>query len=170
MRLQTTYDKLCESVMWAVVIVGCGSFAAYGAEISVRNTVVPNGSTRSASMLYKADGAAVSGLQFDIEYDHNVVLALTVTAGEAANSAGKSVVTAQLPNGDLRVVIIGFNQTTIADGVIAVLNVSLSSYAAPGPYHLRLTNVIGVTPSADPILVQARDGQIVGVPANTSPQ
>lgn len=60
-----------------------------------------------------------AGLQFDLRFDSSKLTFDRLNAGPAATAAAKSVTQRVQPNGDVRVIIIGLNQNTIADGTVA---------------------------------------------------
>ncbi|MDF1662991.1 MAG: cohesin domain-containing protein [Planctomycetota bacterium] len=60
-----------------------------------------------------------AGVQFDLRFDSSKLTFDRLTAGPAATAAVKTVTQRVQPNGDIRVLIIGMNQNTIADGTVA---------------------------------------------------
>ena len=150
-------------ILWATLSGGADGNRLRAAELSFRTTVIPGGSGAKAGVAYRARRSALSALQFDLQYDQNI-LAVSVAAGDAAVAAGKVLTTVVLPTGNLRVVIFGFNQTVIADGNLADLRIQVSASASPGPYTLRCVNIIAVTPAGEPFSVDAREGNVVVIP------
>jgi hypothetical protein len=121
---------------------------ASNARLFASELTIPRGGSAddrvNAVVEFRAEGTAVSALQFDLRYSAGV-LAVTATAGSAATDAGKLLTTTVLANGDLRVLIFGFNQTVISDGVVGSLSIQLRTPSAAGTHTLGLANVSGAT-------------------------
>ncbi len=77
----------------------------------------------------------MSGVQFDIQYD-NSALSLTATLSDLAKSLGKNLYAVDLAANEKRFLIIGLNQTLIADVNLMNLYVKISPNAPGGAYAL----------------------------------
>jgi uncharacterized protein (TIGR03437 family) len=106
---------------------------------------------------FTSAGRAVTGIQFDIQYQ-SPISGLSVSLGGAASNAGKNIWTSNPQPTVERVLIVGLNQKPIADGVIASLAVSLPAGAYPGLYPLSLSNTVGTTGDGMAIFVSTSDG------------
>ena len=89
----------------------------------------PGANEASAINVRLKSAEALTGVQFDLEYDA-AVLEVKVEVGAAAESAGKVVQTAVLGLARQRVLVIGFNRNTLGSGVVAILHVALKENAA----------------------------------------
>ncbi len=117
------------------------------------------GQTVTLNVALQTEGAQVSGLQFDISYDKSV-LGVTVAAGAASTAAGKQLSTNSLASG-IRVLIVGFNQTLMADGDVAILTIAIAASASGGTYPLIISGASGTDPSANPITITVTSGSVV---------
>jgi len=117
------------------------------------------GQTLNLSIALQAQGAQVAGVQFDLVYD-NTALTVAVGTGAAASAAGKSVSTNSLPTG-IRVLIVGLNQTVMADGNVADLTISVAANATSGSHPLTISGASGTDPSGQAISVSASPGAVV---------
>ena len=103
--------------------------------------------------------SSVSGVQFDIQYD-NSALSLTATLGDSAKSSGKNLYAVDLAANEKRFLIIGLNQTLIADGNLMNLYIKISPNAPKGAYSLAQSNVCGTDPSGQPLAVTGTNGTL----------
>jgi uncharacterized protein (TIGR03437 family) len=136
------------------------------ASLSVGTASGGAGQSVTLNVVLQAQGAQVSGLQFDISYDKSVV-AIAVAAGASTSAAGKSVSTNPLNTG-IRVLIVGFNQTLITDGSVAGLTISIAASAPAGNYPLTLSGASGTDASGQTVAVSVTSGAIT-VAGATSP-
>jgi hypothetical protein len=83
-----------------------------------------------------------------------------IIVGEAAKAAGKQVNFSTTSPGKARVLIIGFNQSTISDGEIASLGLSITRERmhALEPVHIR--DALLSDPNGTKVSVQAKDGGV----------
>jgi len=92
--------------------------------------------------LCSAPGEEVAGAQFDIVFDDTILSLPDVVAGPAASDAVKYVYSSEFEPGMVRVIVMGLNQTTIADGVIAYALFTVADEASVGAQYLSLTQVL----------------------------
>lgn len=138
----------------AVWLAGC--FALNGAEISIPRVTLNPGGTALAEIRYAAQTSQVAALQFDLLYDA-ANLSISSVAGPAATAAGKVLGSADVAPGRKRFLLLGFNQTALADGVIVSLVVSCSP-GVSGLQELRLTDGLAADPNGNPIGLATIDG------------
>src|SRR5262249_17170689 len=124
---------------------GLSSNNLLAAELSIPTVVASGGDTIRASILYSSQGAAVAALQFDLEYDPQVLDIRAAISGPAA-AAGKDLAMAVLPNGHIRFVILGLNQNVITDGSVIDLTIHVNPHSQVG--HSKLDGLHPVTSSA----------------------
>jgi hypothetical protein len=143
------------------IVLAMLAVAGNAAELSVSNGVIsaPNQPV-TLNVTLSSGGSAMSGVQFDLQYDA-AALNVTVSTGAAAGSAGKEAHSNVLQAGRQRVLIVGLNQTSIADGVVATLQVSLKSPAAAGKtFPITITAPAGTTAKAQAVAVTAANGSV----------
>jgi uncharacterized protein (TIGR03437 family) len=126
------------------------------------------GGTVSLSLSLNSDtGSHPAAVQWSISYSP-VDLSLTqVLAGPAALAAGKSV-SCTGSAGLYACVLWGLNANTIADGVIAVLALSISVGATSSSSYIQIENSVAASPSGGPIPVSA-SGAAVAILHTQSP-
>lgn len=98
--------------------------AGNAAELSVGSAAATAGQPATLNVTLASRGAALTGLQFDLEYDATA-LDVSAAAGPAATDAGKGLQSAMVKPGKQRVLVFGLNQNSISDGIVVVLRVSL---------------------------------------------
>ena len=138
-----------------------------GAELSIDSGTVRSGEPVTLNVRLSAADEALTGLQFDLEYDASA-LDVRVEIGPSAKTAVKILQTARTAKSGHRAMIVGFNQNNLSDGVVAVLYVSVKE--APltvTDYPIRLTAAAGTNARAESIAVTGREG-ILRVPVRNS--
>ena len=121
------------------------------AEISLPSQVATAGQLIATSAALSTEGAQISGLQFDLEWDAG--LNVQIVVGRGVVSSGKLLYSAQLAARSTRVLIVGLDQGTLPDGELLRLFIVAGSEV--GSSQLRLTNLVGATPDGDPIVIRA---------------
>lgn len=133
--------------------------AAGAAELSLERAVLSDAKSAALKMTLAAGKDLPTGVQFDLEYDTEA-LDVTVEAGPATQQAAKNLRSAQIKPGKLRVLIIGFNRTTISDGVIAIVHVSYKGAGGGKTFPIHVTAAAGTNANAEPVAVTARDSSV----------
>lgn len=87
-----------------------------------------------------------AGVQFSLIYSAAGIAAVNVTAGPAAVAAGKTITCASSP-GSTICVVAGINSNTIADGVLAQIAVTPTTYV--GPVSVMLTGALSASLAGD---------------------
>jgi len=138
---------------------------AHCAEIAVDPVTAVAGTTVPVTLRLASAGSRVAALQFDLDFDP--VLTLTASSGAVAVGAGKDLYSASIGTRRTRFVIAGGNQVEFRDGPIVNLNASVNPAAGTGSYPLRLTNLVAVDPTGNPVPLTNRDASVtVGLPAS----
>jgi hypothetical protein len=132
---------------------------ANAAELSLEQGTLSAGKPAALKVTLAAGRDLPTGIQFDLEYDA-AALDLSVEVGPAARQASKSLRSAQIEPGKLRVLIIGFNRTTISDGVIATVHVSYKGAHGSKTFQVHVTAAAGTNANAEPVAVTAKDGSV----------
>jgi hypothetical protein len=134
--------------------------AANAAELSMEKGTLAPGKPVALSLKLAAGATdALTGIQFDLEYDATS-LDVSVEAGPAAKQASKSLRSAQLQAGKLRVLIIGFNRNIISDGVLAIIHVSYKGIDTGKTFPVHIQASSGTNGNAEPVAVTGKDGVV----------
>lgn len=137
--------------MRGVWIFALASTSGWCAALSLpAQTAVP-GQIFVASLAFSSQGQTVSGIQFDMDSDPAV--SFGILPGAQIGVSAKVLYTATLPTGGLRVVIVGMNQGSIADGELLRPLISVNPNAAPGSAQIRISNVAATDPGGEPAAV-----------------
>jgi hypothetical protein len=142
------------AIVLAVLAVG-----VHAAELSLGQGTLSPGKSVALDVKLAAGAEAPTGIQFDLEYDA-ASLDVTVEAGPAAKQASKNLRSAPIQSGKLRVLIIGFNRTTISDGVLAVVHVSYKGTETGKTFPVHLVASSGTNADAKPVAVTVKDGSV----------
>jgi len=111
------------------------------------------GNTLPTSVVYSAQGALVSGLQFDVLYQPIALDLSNSLAGSAATLAGKNLNFNLIAPGNTRFLIFGLNQNIIGDGSVADLTFKVNLNAPAGPYSLFLSGIVGSDAIGNPVAI-----------------
>ena len=121
------------------------------AEVSIPGQVATAGQLIATTATLAAEGAQISGVQFDLDWDAG--LNVQIVVGSGVVNSGKLLYSAQLAPRTTRVLIVGLNQGTLPDGEL--LRLFLVAGSVVGSSQLRLTNLVGTTPDGSPVAVRA---------------
>ncbi len=138
------------------LLVGC-CLRALAGELWLPSVSIQAGGIGFADIRYVAGTSQVAALQFDLRYgafDFNI----TASVGPAA-AVSKTVAVRDVAPGIKRILLLGLNQTALADGAVVSLTISNLS-RAPGYYDLKLTDVIAADPDGRAIALNSADGVI----------
>lgn len=113
----------------------------------------------ATSVSYLSQGATVSAIQFDLQYDRSA-LTVTATAGSSTINANKALAMNVLPNGDTRFVIYGLNQTAIGDGPIVNLAIQVNANPSTSSYPLVILNQVASAPDGTAVALATQSGSI----------
>ena len=131
-----------------------GVAAAYSLQAATLSAPSQNanpGDTVSLSIMYSSAGQVVSGVQFDLTWDPT--LDIHVAPGAQVGLAGKVLYAAVLHPRGLRCLIVGMN-TTLSDGELVRLFITVSNGAAPGVGQFSLVNSSAASPDGASVLLQ----------------
>lgn len=110
--------------------------------------------------LTNVPASLIAGLQLDIGYDAGVFSAPLASIGPAAEDAGKTLSQSYPSVGALRIILIGFNTTSIGNGVVAYIDFPIQTAAQGGVYPITISNYTGATPDALTVTLQGTGGAI----------
>lgn len=108
------------------------------------------GQSLVAPLMFSAEGQAVSGVQFDLDWDD--ALDIKLVLGDRLRQSSKLLYSAVMPPRGVRCVIIGMDQVTLADGEL--LKVFVTAGAA-GTAQLRISNAIATDGAGNPVALRA---------------
>ena len=138
-----------------LVLLGSGVWAQPNLTLS-SSTALPGGSVSLNLTLSSSASNPPGALQWTFTYPAAAVSNLSVTAGAALVSAGKSVTCSGDASGYICIAY-GMNATTIGDGVVATVAVTLSgSSAAP----IGLTNPMAASAAGSGIAITGTGGTV----------
>jgi uncharacterized protein (TIGR03437 family) len=130
--------------------------AGAAVSLAIPNQVVGPGQILATAVSLSSQGAAVGGLQFDLEWDGG--LQVQIVTGSSLAKAGKQLYSHSLADRRLRILIVGFDAGMVEDGEMVRLFVTptLSS----GTADFRVTNALGTTPAGDAIAIASTSATI----------
>ena len=137
--------------------------AAFSAQLSFSAQSGVPGASLLIPVSFASQDGAISGFQFDCEYDSNAIT-LVATLSDTARNSGKSLYTADLTPNKRRFVVIGFNQNAIADGIVINGLVNLNQNAA-GAYTLKLSTLVATDPAGQSVPITGMDGTVTVQPS-----
>jgi uncharacterized protein (TIGR03437 family) len=129
------------------------SLPVYSAVLSVPNQAAGPGQVVLTSASISSQGQAVSGLQFDLQWDQ--ALDLKLVLADPLRQSTKLLFTAPLGTRALRCLIIGMNQDLLADGQLLKVWVIVDPRAAPGSAQLVVRNAIATDPNGNAVPLEA---------------
>lgn len=150
---------ICRLPMTAVLFLAAG--AAFGQDaLSLSSGSVVAGQTISLDLSLTAPGSGgPAGLEWTYSYPAATFSSVTVAAGPAAVSAGKSVSCSGSP-GSYTCMLFGLNSITLSSGVVATATFTVSPAAAGSSPSIQILNPTGVTLGGTAVAVAATGGQV----------
>jgi len=127
--------------------------------VSLSSQTAAPGSSIIIPVAFQLSTDAVSGVQFDIQYD-NSAMSLIANLGDAARSSGKLLYEVDLAPNTRRFLIVGLNSNPIASGTLINIFVNLSPNAPAGVFPLTVSNVAGTSPGGIPAAITGSDGAV----------
>jgi hypothetical protein len=142
------------------IVLAIFALAANAAELTIGQGVVGAGKPTTLTVQLASGGEALTGVQFDLEYDATA-LDVSVEAGPLVAQAGKNLQSNLIQPGKRRVLIIGLNRNAIEDGVIATIHVTAKGQPEDGKtFPLHITVPSGTNAKATAVAVTAKDGSV----------
>ena len=155
-RGRGTLPRATMGAVWCTLtLLLCGS--AQAATLSLGTATTSVGASASLPLtLTPGTNQSVAAVQCDVTYPAALTLG-SITIGAAASNAGKSLSTFVLGPGSVRLVLAGFNQTAIAAGVVATINVTVG---AAGSLPVALSNAVLASPTGQSVAVTTANGGV----------
>jgi hypothetical protein len=145
--------------MRVVVILLLATAVSTAAELAVERVAAQPGKKITAQVKFRADGAAVTALQFDVEYNPSA-MTISGAAGPAAESASKRIAITDIAPNRKRVLLWGLNHNNLEDGAVVALTVEVKADAAAGDYPLRLQSAGASNSAGASVAVRTADGNV----------
>lgn len=136
-------------------------------KLSVGNDADIAGNTVDIPITLSTGTTGVGGVQFDLALPLGVS-SNTVTAGISAINAGKSV-QANVVGTALRIIVFGLNQSVMASGQVAVVNLQIGAGMVSGTLPLTLSNVSASDINGLSVPMAASGSGVLTVTANKAP-
>lgn len=135
-----------------LVLLG-SSFLASGATISGPSQIANPGDTLPVTLSLASGTQVVSGVQFDLTWD--AAFNLHLAPGSQAGASNKLLTVSLLQPRVLRCLIVGMNQSGLADGELLRLYLSIDANSATGASQVRVLNTTATGPNGEPIFLQS---------------
>jgi hypothetical protein len=110
--------------------------------------------------LISAPSEKASGFNFDLKFDTSRLSFKEATIGPKSNDAGKSLSSSRPSNDVVRVIVIGFNQNTIENGVVLNFTFDILSSAPSGKTELTIIDPSISDPDGNLLSVTTENGEI----------
>ncbi len=144
-----------------------GGVALAGAELSVTGARLDPGGAAVAEIRFAAQGSKVAAFQVDLHFDA-AQLRISTSAGPAATAKEKLVDSAEATPGRRRILLMGFNQTVLDDGVVVSLLIS-SRTGTPGLYSLQLRDAVASDKDGNLVAVATINGSVAVLGGDGTP-
>jgi hypothetical protein len=117
---------------------------------------------------FNPGGSQIAAVQFSLKLP-STLSPVTVTAGPAASSAGKSV-TAKLKDGQWNIIVFGLNQTPIGTGDLVTATVRIAPKTTTGILNVPINHLVFADPSGMSKTSGAGHGGSVNVVKKGTPE
>lgn len=97
-------------------------------------SVIPGQTTKETVRIGSQDNARPAAVQLDIQFDSSALIFRSVEAGTASTIAGKTVKGSLISPSLLRIIVQGFNTTSIPDGELLKISWQASASVPRGTY------------------------------------
>lgn len=151
---------LGRGVLFTAFVLSFGNMLRAQPTVSLSSGPATQGGTVTLTLSISGTSAnPPASLQWTLTYSTSAVSKISATAGAALSSAGKTLTCAGSA-GAYTCVAAGINSTTIADGALASISVTLAGSSGAS---IGLSGVLGASPAGTTISIPATGGA-VGVP------
>lgn len=138
---------------------------AQGDTLSLSPATAAGPGTISLNVSLKSSaGQQPAGVQWTLSYSTGDFTAIQVTAGPAAVATGKVVYCAGAP-GAYNCIVAGVNSTTLSDGVLAIVSLTISKTTIDTVSFVQLQDALAASPSGTAIPVSAGGTAVTLKPA-----
>ena len=133
---------------------------AVAPKIGITEGAVDNSGNVSLEITLVAANQSIAAVQFDLQYQPDFSGIFLSAAAEATN-AGKKTWTGELAPGVIRALVVGLNQTVIADGPLVTLRVQMKPAIPARRYPLVLKDVVAVDTAGSVVVMEASGGAAI---------
>jgi hypothetical protein len=138
----------------------CSSAFGQAPSLSLSSgTAVQGGAVSLALSLNASPGFAPAAVQWNLQYAPGDVSVITSSAGAALNAAGKTLSCASR-SGSLMCLASGLNTNPIANGVVALVSVTLAAQTSGPSVALGLGGTLGALANASAVAVSGTGSAI----------
>lgn len=128
----TRFVILCTATMFLGPLAAAGTLRVGPPSFQGSDVTVP-------ILLEGATEQGVSALDFRLNYDPEIFQPVSASTGAAASDANKQVQANSTRDGEYAVVMMGMNQSTVADGEVASIRLERVSEPASGRSNVRIS-------------------------------
>jgi uncharacterized protein (TIGR03437 family) len=136
-----------------LLILLAAACLASGATLSGPSQTANPGDTVPVTLSLASGGQVVSGVQLDLAWDP--AFDLHMVPGNQAGVSNKLLTVSLLQPRVLRCLIVGMNQSALADGDLLRLYLSINANASIGSSQVRVLNATATGPNGEPIFLQS---------------
>lgn len=104
--------------------------------------------------------AAPATFQIDLSFNQQKLAFVSVRAGEQVSTANKVVSFSVMPNGDVRLLTTGMNQTVIADGMVAYASFTVQGSFLSGSTPVTPSNCLSAVTTGSALATGCNGGSI----------
>ncbi len=141
----------------ALLFLAAARFAT-GAALSIPNQLAGPGQMIRTAVSLASEGRAVSGIQFDIEWDQGIDAQAAV--GRLVGESSKILYSALPADHAIRYLIAGINQNALPDGDLLQLFLVVGAGAQPGSAQVRITHAVATSPEGDSVPLRSASATI----------
>jgi hypothetical protein len=134
--------------------------------LSLESGPAEPGSTILLNLTLSSGQTTVAGLQWTLNYSTNDVAAIQVAISPAAAAAGQTLTCANQTAG-VECLLVSLSGTTVPNGVVAVVTVTISTATSDASSALSLSGVLGTSQQGEAIPIQA-NGAVLTINGSTT--
>ncbi|HUB82479.1 MAG TPA: cohesin domain-containing protein [Bryobacteraceae bacterium] len=149
---------MTDRVWWVVAVSWLACPTAFSATLSVGNLTANPGQTVTAPVVLGSGGAAIAGIQFDLQWDPGI--SIDVAPGGTLGESDKALYIAVRGARALRCLMVGMNVTSIPDGPLVNLFISAAGNAPSQSANVNLSNVIAADGLGEAVALQTTSGSV----------
>ncbi len=143
-------------VLAVVISLAC---LAQGVAVGLSSGVASPGTPVTLALTLNATGSAPASAQWTLEYSPADFSSVTVTAGPAATTSGKTV-TCNPTSGTTTCVLWGMDATAIVNGVVANVSLTVSESTLANSSGVQLVNCLAASPEGNALSVSSKGGGV----------
>jgi len=154
--------RIIPSILLLLLISGFLFSASGQVAVTLATGVGSPGSTVNLNISVNTTGTQPASLQWAINYSTSQISSIAVTNGPVATNAGKTVSCNQLTPGSINCIVFGLNQSSMANGMVAVAAVTIAPGTTSTSSVIAMANAVASTGTGLPLTATAT-GSIVTI-------